>query len=67
MHPIQHLAPAFVENDREDRNRPGRALRAFLAGQLVEAERKLLGEVDAQEGYALRFNGTTINPWPTNN
>lgn len=23
-----------------------------------------MGEIDAQEEYALRFNGTSIHPWP---
>ena len=34
------------------------------AGLLDEAERMLLGEVNAQEEYALRFNGTSVDPWP---
>jgi hypothetical protein len=37
---------------------------AKRAGQLDEAERMLMGEIDAQEEYALRFNGTSIGSWP---
>jgi len=37
---------------------------AKRAGQLEETERMLLGEVDAQEEYALRFDGASIDPWP---
>ena len=37
---------------------------AKRAGQLEEAERMLMGEVNAQEEYALRFNDTSIDSWP---